>query len=82
MALVADSGGLYALYDADDAHHEATVRVVAAERGALLIPVVVLGEVDYLLREFLGISPRRRLRQLTAASAVARARRPRGLRSP
>lgn len=55
MALVADSGGLYALYDADDSHHQAATRVVESERGVLLIPVVALGEIDYLLREFLGI---------------------------
>lgn len=55
MALVADTGGLYALFDADDAHHQAAARIVEAERGLLFVPVVVLGELDYLLREYLGV---------------------------
>jgi predicted nucleic acid-binding protein len=53
---VADSGALYALYDADDRHHEGVRRVLSAERGLrLVVPVAILAEVDYLLREFLGI---------------------------
>jgi len=28
MTLVADTGGLYALFDADDAYHEAVHRVI------------------------------------------------------
>jgi predicted nucleic acid-binding protein len=55
MSLVADTGGLYALYDTDDAHHAAVGEVVREERGAIIVPSAVLGELDYLLREFLGI---------------------------
>jgi uncharacterized protein len=55
VSLVADTGGLYALFDADDAHHQAVRRVVEQERGAILVPVPILGELDYLLREFLGV---------------------------
>lgn len=55
MSLVADTGGLYALFDADDAHHQAVRRVVERERGTILLPVPILGELDYLLREFLGV---------------------------
>lgn len=55
MALIVDTGGIYALYDEDDDHHQDAVRVVDAERGELLIPIVVLGEVDYLLLEYLGV---------------------------
>lgn len=54
MSLVADSGALYALYDADDAHHVAVVEVLRSHRGPIVVPVVILAEVDYLLREFLG----------------------------
>lgn len=54
MALVADSGALYALYDARDRHHRAVIRVVERERGPILIPVAILAEIDYLLRVRLG----------------------------
>ena len=33
MTVVADSGTLYALYDADDSHHAAVRQVLEAERG-------------------------------------------------
>ncbi len=55
MTLVADTGGLYALVDADDAYHEAVRRVIEQERGPLIVPVAILSELDYLLREFLGV---------------------------
>lgn len=55
MALIADSGGLYALYDADDAHHAGVRKVIERERGPVIIPVPVLTELDYLLRVHLGV---------------------------
>lgn len=55
MTLIADSGALYALYDADDAHHLTVLKAVGAEKGAIIVPTVILVEVDYLLREFLGV---------------------------
>lgn len=55
MTLVADTGALYALYDADDIHHAAVCRTLENERGPIVIPVVILAELDYLLREFLGV---------------------------
>ncbi len=55
MTLVADSGALYALYDADDAHHSKVRKVIERERGAIIVPTVILAELDYLLREFLGV---------------------------
>jgi len=55
MTLVADSGALYALYDADDSHHAAVRQVLEAERGPIIVPTAILAEVDYLLREFLGV---------------------------
>lgn len=55
MALVADSGAIYALYDKKDRHHAAAVRALDRERGAIVIPSAILGELDYLLREHLGI---------------------------
>lgn len=56
MILIADSGALYALYDADDRHHEGVRRVLqAAPAPRLVVPVAILAEIDYLLREFLGV---------------------------
>jgi len=55
MALVADSGAIYALYDASDTHHAAVRRVIEEERGPVILPMAILGELDYLLREFLGV---------------------------
>lgn len=55
MGLVADTGGLYALYDADDAHHGPVRELLEKEVGPIIVPSAVLGELDYLLREFLGI---------------------------
>jgi predicted nucleic acid-binding protein len=55
MTLIADSGALYALYDADDEHHSRMLRAVERERGSIVIPTAILSEIDYLLREFLGV---------------------------
>ena len=54
MALICDTSGLYALYDAADDEHEATRYAVESEIGPLLIPVVLLAEVDFLLHSRLG----------------------------
>ena len=54
MALICDTGGVYALYDADDAHHVAVRAVVEAETGPLYLPSVLLAELDYLLTTRLG----------------------------
>ena len=55
MAIVADSGGIFALYDRKDRHHAAVRRVLDAERSLVVIPSAILGELDYLLRQHLGI---------------------------
>ena len=55
MNLVADSGALYALYDKRDAHHLGAVRVLSAIRGSIIIPTVILSEVDYLFTKNLGV---------------------------
>lgn len=52
MALVCDTSGIYALYDADDANHEAVKAVLEDEPGPLFVPVA---ELDYLLSERLGV---------------------------
>ena len=55
MALIADTGGLYALYDQSDKHHEATRRVITQEQGNIIIPDILLAEIDYLLCHWLGV---------------------------
>jgi predicted nucleic acid-binding protein len=55
VAVVADSGALYALYDVRDAHHAAVRKVIEHERGPFLVPMAILAEVDYLVRRFLGM---------------------------
>jgi predicted nucleic acid-binding protein len=54
MALICDTGGVYSLYDADDAGYAATTSVVESEAGPLLLPVILLAEIDYLLHSRLG----------------------------
>ena len=55
MIVVADTGALFALYDADDVHHEEVRRFFEEHDGPLLVPTAILGELDYLLRENLGV---------------------------
>lgn len=56
MALICDTSGVYALYDTDDAHHEATTTLIKAESGPLFLPVILLAEIDFLLSRRLGHS--------------------------
>lgn len=55
MSVIGDSGALYAIYDADDVHHKAVCEFINREKGPIIIPDVILAEIDYLLREFLSI---------------------------
>jgi predicted nucleic acid-binding protein len=54
MAVICDTGAVYALYDADDSHHAAARGFVQTETGPLFLPVVLLAEIDYLLTARLG----------------------------
>ena len=54
MALVADSGAVYGLYDRDDAAHRRLRAAIEKERGPFIIAAPCLGEIDYLLRARLG----------------------------
>jgi predicted nucleic acid-binding protein len=53
MALIADSGAIYALYDSRDRHH-AAVAAVLDESETIIVPIATLAEIDYLLRVRLG----------------------------
>jgi predicted nucleic acid-binding protein len=54
MAIIADSGAVYALYDRRDAFHARVRKAVEAARERLILPAPTLGEIDYLLRVRLG----------------------------
>ena len=54
MALICDTSGLFALYDTSNVDHGATAAVVEEEPGELLVPVLLLVEIDYLLHSRLG----------------------------
>jgi len=55
MAVIADSGAIYALYDADDRQHAAVRAVLEGEPGPIIIPTAILAELDYMLRAHLGV---------------------------
>ena len=54
MAIVADSGAVYAIYDRRDAFHARVRKAVEAIREIIVLPAATLGEIDYLLRVRLG----------------------------
>ncbi|MEO8099182.1 MAG: PIN domain-containing protein [Acidobacteriota bacterium] len=54
MEIVADSGGIYGLYDNRDPAHSGLRRAIEVERGRVVIPEITLGEIDYLFRSRLG----------------------------
>jgi predicted nucleic acid-binding protein len=55
VAVIADSGALYGLYDTSDKHHARLRIALQAERGPIIIPAPILSEIDYLLRARLGV---------------------------
>ena len=54
MAIIVDTGPLYALADGDDQHHRAVAKFVGATRETLIVPSPVVPEVCYLLAEYLS----------------------------
>ncbi len=52
--IVADTGAVIALIDADDQHHGTLRRVFEAEPGLWVLPWAILPEVDYLVSSRLG----------------------------
>ena len=55
VALLLDSGFLYALFDEDDRFHKAVAVVVETQSGAAIVPDVALVEVMFLVRRASGI---------------------------
>jgi predicted nucleic acid-binding protein len=54
MTVVADTGAVYALLDARDAHHRALVEIFDGAPRSWVLPWAVLPEVDYLVATRLG----------------------------
>jgi hypothetical protein len=54
MAIIVDTGPLYALADEDDQYHDITKRYVSEIHETLIIPSPVVPEVCYLLLAHLG----------------------------
>jgi predicted nucleic acid-binding protein len=54
--IVADTGAILALIDADDRHHEALLAVYDAGPDAWILPWAILPEVDYLLLTHVGVA--------------------------
>jgi uncharacterized protein len=52
--IVADTGAIVALVDADDRHHRALRAIYEADPEAWLLPWAVLPEIDYLLGAHVG----------------------------
>ncbi|HEY2932172.1 MAG TPA: PIN domain-containing protein [Acidobacteriota bacterium] len=56
MAVLVDTGALYALADADDQYHGVVSAYIETVREALIVPSAVVPEVCYLLLEYLGVN--------------------------
>lgn len=54
MALLLDTGAAYAWYDRDDDWHERIAEAIDAETGPLVLPAVVVPELDHLLAHTIG----------------------------
>jgi predicted nucleic acid-binding protein len=52
--IIADTGGILALLDADDRHHEKVLEAFDAEGDRWLLPWAILPEIDYLATKYLG----------------------------
>ena len=69
--IVADTGAIVALVDADDRHHAVHRRLFESEPDSWVLPWAVLPEVDYLLAEHVGARAQERFAGDLAAGAWA-----------
>jgi predicted nucleic acid-binding protein len=54
MAVILDTGIVFAYYDRSDSWHRRAVDLIDAEEGELIVPAPVIPELDHLLGRFLG----------------------------
>jgi len=54
LIVIADTGAVVGLVDADDRHHAALKRLFAVTGDAWVLPWAILPEVDYLLSSHVG----------------------------
>jgi len=53
--LIADTGAVYAFYDGSDQYHESVRTLINQNAGKIIIPEIILVEIDYLLGHLLSI---------------------------
>lgn len=58
MAVLLDTGIVFAYYDRNDAWHRRALKLVDAEEGALIVPAPVIPEADHLIGRYLGAKAR------------------------
>jgi predicted nucleic acid-binding protein len=63
VAVLVDTNVLFALADADSDQHTRIVATIAESREALLVPISVLPELDYLVANRLGARLQQRVLQ-------------------
>ncbi len=56
MTFIADSNFVYALYNANDIHHQDGMNFLSQNTEVMLVPDVVLPEVNYLIARDIGHS--------------------------
>jgi hypothetical protein len=69
--IVADTGAIVALVDADDRHHAALRRLFESAPESWILPWAILPEVDYLLAEHVGARAQERFAGDLASGAWA-----------
>ena len=69
--IVADTGAIVALVDADDRHHAALRRLFETSPDDWILPWAILPEVDYLLAEHVSARARERFSGDLASGAWA-----------
>lgn len=52
LGVLADTSGIIALLDKSDRHHQSVLKIIQQED--ILIPSIILSEVDYLATKYLG----------------------------
>ena len=53
--LIADTGAIYAFYDGSDQYHLAVREIINKNIGKIIIPDLILVEIDYLLGHLLDV---------------------------